>query len=151
MPKKKFNVALSSEEEVFLRSITHTGNGYSVREILHAQVLLHSNDNKPSFKKDNRELAELFGISSPTVNQIRKSYLKDGLEAALYRKTRITPPVASKITGDFEAKVIATALAPHQKGIPDGRSVYSLNIAWKNSILFLFHIQKSERCSTVMN
>ncbi len=30
MPKKKFNVALSSEEEVFLRSITHTGNGYSL-------------------------------------------------------------------------------------------------------------------------
>lgn len=45
MPKKKFNVALSSEEEVFLRSITHTGNGYSAREILHAQVLLHSNKN----------------------------------------------------------------------------------------------------------
>ena len=116
MPKKKFNVALSSEEEVFLRSITHTGNGYSAREILHAQVLLHSNDNQPSFKKDNRELAEWFGISPTTVNQIRKSYSKDGLEAALYRKTRITPPVASKITDDFEAKVIATALAPPPEG-----------------------------------
>lgn len=40
MPKKKFNVALSSEEEIFLKSITHAGNGYSAREILHAQVLL---------------------------------------------------------------------------------------------------------------
>ena len=78
--------------------------------------MLHSNDNQPSFKKDNRELAEWFGISPTTVNQIRKSYSKDGLEAALYRKTRITPPVASKITDDFEAKVIATALAPPPEG-----------------------------------
>ena len=94
MPKKKFNVALSSEEEIFLKSITRAGNGYSAREILHAQVLLHSNDNKPASKKDNRELAEWFGISPTTVNQIRKSYSENGLEAALYRKTRITPPVA---------------------------------------------------------
>ena len=124
MPKIKFNVALSSEEEMFLKSITHTGNGYSAREILHAQVLLHSNGNKPASKKDNRELAEWFGISPTTVNQIRKSYSENGLEAALYRKTRITPPVASKITGDFEAKVIATALAPP----PEGYSRWTLRL-----------------------
>ncbi len=124
MPKKKFNVALSSEDEIFLRFITHTGNGYSAREILHTQVLLHSNDNKPAFKKDNRELAEWFGISPTTVNQIQKSYSKDGLEAGLYRKTRITPPVALKITGDFEAKVIATALSPP----PEGYSRWTLRL-----------------------
>ena len=116
MPKKKYNVALSSEEENLLNSITHIGNKYSAREILHAQVLLHSNDNKPALKKDNREIAEWFGISPTTVNQIRKSYSENGLDAALYRKTRMTPPVASKITGDFEAKVIATALGPPPEG-----------------------------------
>lgn len=124
MPKKKFNVVLSSEEEIFLKSITHAGNGYSAREILHAQVLLHSNDNKPASKKDNRGLAGWFGISPTTVNQIRKSYSENGLEAALYRKTRITPPVASKITGDFEAKVIATALGPP----PEGYSRWTLRL-----------------------
>ena len=124
MPKKKYNVALSSEEENLLNSITHIGNKYSAREILHAQVLLHSNDNKPALKKDNREIAEWFGISPTTVNQIRKSYSEDGLDAALYRKTRMTPPVASKITGDFEAKVIATALGPP----PEGYSRWTLRL-----------------------
>lgn len=38
------------------------------------------------------------------------------MEAALHRKTCITPAVASKITGDFEAKVIATALGPPPEG-----------------------------------
>lgn len=36
MPKKKYNVVLSDEEEKFLQSITHTGSGYSARSILHA-------------------------------------------------------------------------------------------------------------------
>ena len=36
MPKKKFNVALSSKKEIFLRFITHTGNGYSlVKSFMH--------------------------------------------------------------------------------------------------------------------
>lgn len=124
MPKKKYNVALSDEEENFLQSITHTGNRYSAGTILHAQILLRSNDNRPESKKYNRELAEWFGISPTTVNQVRKSYTENGLEAALYRKTRITPPIASKITGDFEAKVIATALGPP----PEGYSRWTLRL-----------------------
>ena len=120
MPKKKYEVLLSTEDEVVLRSMTHSGNKYSAREILHAQVLLHSNDNKPESKKNNRELAEWLDISPTTVNQIRRAYSESGLEAALHRKTRITPAVASKITGDFEAKVIATALGPPPKDMPGG-------------------------------
>ena len=116
MPKKKYEVLLSTEDEAVLRSMTHSGNKYSSREILHAQVLLHSNDNKPESKKNNRELAEWLDISPTTVNQIRRTYSESGLEAALHRKIRITPAVASKITGDFEAKVIATALGPPPEG-----------------------------------
>ncbi len=58
MPKKKYKVLLTTEDEAVLKSMTHSGNKYSAREILHAQVLLHSNDNKPESKKNNRELAE---------------------------------------------------------------------------------------------
>ena len=124
MPKRNFNVILSCEEEAFLHSITHSGNGYSAKSILHAQVLPHSNDNKPAMKKSNKELSEWFGISPTTVNSIRKAYATEGLDAALYRKTRMTPPVASKITGDFEAKVIATAPAPP----PEGYSRWTLRL-----------------------
>lgn len=116
MPKKKYEVLLTPEDESVLKSMTHTGSNYSAREILHAQVLLHSNDNRPGEKKNNRELAEWLDISPTTVNQIRRTYAESGLEAALRRKTRVTPPVASKITGDFGAKVIAAALGPPPEG-----------------------------------
>ena len=124
MPKKKYEVLLTPEDESVLKSMTHTGNKYSAREILHAQVLLHSNDSRPGEKKNNRELAEWLDISPTTVNQIRRTYAESGLEAALRRKTRITPPVASKITGDFEAKVIAAALGPP----PEGYSRWTLRL-----------------------
>ncbi len=124
MPKKKYEVLLTPEDESVLKSITHTGNKYSAREILHAQVLLHSNDNRTESKKNNREPAEWLDISPTTVNQIRKTYAESGLEAALHRKTRITPPVASKITGDFEAKVTAAALGPP----PEGYSRWTLRL-----------------------
>lgn len=124
MPKKKYSVILSPTEESFLKSITHTGKGYSARELIHAQVLLHSNDGRPEDKKDNRLLAEWLGISPTTVNQIRKTYALNGLEAALYRKTRITPSVASKITGELEAKITAAALSP----APDGYARWTLRL-----------------------
>ena len=124
MPKKKYEVLLTPKDESVLKSMTHTGNKYSAREILHAQVLLHSNDSRPGEKKNNRELAEWLDISPTTVNQIRRTYAESGLEAALRRKTRITPPVASKITGDFEAKVIAAALGPP----PEGYSRWTLRL-----------------------
>lgn len=123
MPEKKYHVFLSPADEAFLKAITRTGK-HSAREILHAQVLLHSNDNKPESKKDNRELAAWLGISATTVNQIRKTYSQLGLDAAIIRKTRIIPAVASKITGDFEAKVIAAALAPP----PEGHSAWTLRL-----------------------
>lgn len=39
-----------------------------------------------------------------------------GIEAALTRKTRLTPPVAAKITGELEVQILAAALSPPPEG-----------------------------------
>ncbi len=124
MPKKKHKVLLTPEDKSVLKSIIHAGNKYSAKEILHAQILIYSNNNRPKSKKNNWELADWLDISPTTVNQIRRAHSENGLQAALHRKTHITPSVASKITGDFEAKVIATALGPP----PDGYSRWTLRL-----------------------
>jgi transposase len=116
MPKLLNTVNLTDEEITKLRSLTHKGAGVSAKTIMHANVLLFTNDGFGDKKKSVRETAELFDISPNTVNNVRKLYATNGLEAALERKTRITPPHISKITGDFEAQVIATALGPAPKG-----------------------------------
>jgi transposase len=116
MPKKNHIVSLTEAEMASLKSITHKGSGESARTIMHANILLLTNDCISSKRKTVREIAELFDISPNTVNQVRSIYASEGLEAAINRKTRLTPPHVSKITGDFEAHVIATALSPAPKG-----------------------------------
>jgi len=116
MPKNTYEVRLNSEEVKKLNNITHKGASASAKTIMHANILLNTNDEFPEKKKNNRELADIFGISPTTVNQIRKTYATEGLEAALKRKTRLTLPTMSKITGGFEAHVVATALSPPPKG-----------------------------------
>jgi len=117
MPKINHKIELSDEEKEKLKAITHKGAKESARTIMHANILLLTNDGLGLKKKTDREIAEIFDISPTTVNQIRKQYTDGGLEVALQRKTRLTPPHISKITGDFEAQVIAMALGPAPKGM----------------------------------
>jgi hypothetical protein len=124
MPKREYVVRLSEDEISKLRQITHNGSKASAKTIMHANVLLNTNDNNSEYKKNNKELAEIFGISPTTVNQIRKIYATAGIEAALNRKTRLTAPILSKITGDFEAHVVAMALGP----TPKGRAKWTLRL-----------------------
>jgi transposase len=123
MPDNKYKVELSEEEIEKLKEITHKGKS-SAREIMHAHILLNTNDSMAEKKKNNREIAEIFNISANRVNEVRKIYAEFGLEAALNRKTRLTPPILSKITGEFEAQAIATALSP----APKGRSNWTLRL-----------------------
>ena len=116
MPKVNHKVELTDEEMEQLKDITHKGARESARTIMHANILLLSNDALGEQKKSDREIGEIFDISPNTVNQERQLYSSAGLESALKRKTRLTPPHISKITGDFEAQVIGTALGPAPKG-----------------------------------
>lgn len=116
MRRKIYEVNLSIEEIQQFEAITHKGGNHIAKTIMHANILLHTNDMLHDRKKDNRELAELVGVSPTTINQVRKTYATEGLQAALNRRTRLTPPNISKITGDFEAHVVATALSPAPKG-----------------------------------
>ena len=116
MPRNAYEVVLSDNDKEMLKTITHKGTGQSARTIMHANILLKTNDGDPRNKMDNRAIAELFSISPTTVNQIRKTFATEGINSALYRKTRIDAPTLSKITGDFEAQVVATALSPAPKG-----------------------------------
>lgn len=116
MPEIKYKVRLSDEEAALLREITHNGSKNTAKTILHAHILLKTNESNQNNKRNNREIAEIFDVSPTTVNEVRKLYATEGIESALNRKTRITAPHASKITGEFEAQVIAAALSPAPKG-----------------------------------
>ena len=125
MPMLRHTFVLTDAEIKKLKDIIHKGAKESARTIMHAHILLLSNDSELNDKKmANQEIADFFEISPTTVHQVRKTYSSQGLEAALQRKTRVTPPLASKITGDFEAHVLAMALGPP----PEGRARWTLRL-----------------------
>jgi transposase len=56
------------------------------------------------------------GVSQNTVIHTRKKFAEEGIDAAIFRKQRQTPPVAPKVTGDVEAHIIACACSTPPEG-----------------------------------
>lgn len=64
---------LSPSEETLRRAVTHLSSGQSDRETIHAQVLLHSNDDRQREKQKIRDQADWLQVSTATVNGVRKA------------------------------------------------------------------------------
>ena len=123
MPKNKYHVRLTKMEYKDLLDIVSKGSA-SAKEIMHANVLLSADEINAGVRKNEAEVAELYHVNPQTVHTIRRRYSEKGLEAALSRKKRETPPVISKITGEVEAKLIALSCSAP----PKGRSRWSLRL-----------------------
>lgn len=123
MPISKYPVTLSEAERLSLQRIISKGVS-PARKVLHANVLLSTDENNPGGRLSNSQIAKRFMTSEQTVNNIRKAYATRGLKAALDRKKRETPPVESKVTGDIEARIIALSLSEP----PEGRGRWTLRL-----------------------
>ena len=128
MPKKKYSVILSESEKTRLQKITTTGKA-SAKEIMHANVLLATADNRNP-KLTVEKAAEKCNVSTTMVTEIRKRYTEAGFDAALLRKKRETPPVEPKITGEAEARIIALACSEP----PEGFSKWSLRLLAEKTV-----------------
>ena len=144
MPKKTYHVCLSPEEEKLLRDITHKGNSHSAKKILHANILLLTNECYPDKRRSNQEVADIFGVSKTTVNQVRKTYAEHGIEAAL---TRL--PLKSRAI--WKRMCWQPHSVHHQKAMQDGHCVSWQNIVWRTSIWYPFPILLLGICSIQMN
>jgi len=123
MPKVKNHVCLSSTERNRLQSLISKGAA-TAKSIMHANVLLAADENNTKGRMSEAEIAELMHVSKQTVHTIRQLYSEKGLDAAIGRKKRDTPPVPAKITGDVEARIIALSCNEP----PSGRSKWTLRL-----------------------
>jgi len=122
MPKLRYEVRLTEAEKERLERKIKVGKS-PAREILHANVLLSTDDGRRP-KLTVREAAERCNTTATTVQTLRKTYAEQGIEGALNRKKRETPPVQPKITGEVEAHIIATACSAP----PPGHGKWSLRL-----------------------
>ena len=122
MPSVKYVIELSNQEKVRLMEIVKKGNS-PARTILRANILLASDKQSDKYMTVS-EIANAYRTTPTTVQTVRASYCKKGLEATITRKKRETPPIPAKVTGEVEAHIIALACGQP----PEGYSRWTLRL-----------------------
>jgi hypothetical protein len=115
---KKYVVKLTREERDFLENIIGKGRG-SAGGLGKARILLKADD---GWKDEQIVLA--LETSRSTVERVRKQFVLEGLEAAISRKKRETPPIAPIFDGEKEARLVQLACSEP----PEGHSRWSLRL-----------------------
>ena len=116
---KKYKVELNEEQKQNLEKITSSGI-YPARQIKRAQILLKS-DTKVSWSYE--QISDAFDVSEVTIAKVRKTFMEQGLEAALHRK-KPDREYEHALDGEAEAHLIALACSEP----PTGREHWSLRL-----------------------
>lgn len=115
----KYKVELNEEQKQNLENITSSGT-YPARQIKRAQILLKS-DTKVNWTYE--QISAAFDVSEVTIAKVRKTFVEQGLEAALHRK-KPDREYEHALDGDAEAHLIALACSEP----PAGREHWSLRL-----------------------
>lgn len=116
MPRPKQHVVrLNDEEQAQLKTLIRKGES-NARVLTRARILLLAHDN--CFDKD---VAKVLKVSASTVLSIRKRFVAEGLDAALYDKPR--PGGAPKLDGKQEALLVALACSQ-----PEARESWTMQL-----------------------
>jgi hypothetical protein len=111
--QKRYVVRLTEQERCELRCVVKKlkGTGQKVRR---AQILLMADADGPNWTDER--IAEAFSCRTRTVERLRQRLVERGFEEALHRVERARPPVEKLLTGEQEARIIATRLGPPPRG-----------------------------------
>lgn len=111
--KKKYIVRLSAEEKTICEEIVKKLKGSS-QKVIRAQILLKSDINGSNWIDD--KIAEAFGCSRQTVEQVRERLVTEGFDLTLNGKRPVNPPRAKLLSGEQEAELIAMRLGSPPAG-----------------------------------
>lgn len=130
--QKKYVVRLTEQERDELRGVVKKLKGTS-QKVRRAQVLLQADADGPNWTDE--QIAAAYACQTRTVEKIRQRLVERGFHETLHGVRRSTPPVEKLLTGEQEARIIATRLGPPPKGYANwtlrllARQVVELEIA----------------------
>ena len=113
---------MTTEERQSLLVLVSTCKS-SAYTIKHANILLATDESEGNQRTDD-EVAKMFHCHAKTVYNIRERFVEQGLESALERKRRETPPCTPIFDGRAEARLIAIACSPP----PEDRSSWTMQL-----------------------
>jgi len=122
MPAKLYKVTLTLEEREFLSDISSKGQG-AAQKITHARILLKADQGENGPGWDDQMISKALDVSVTMVERIRKTFIEEGLDAALNRKKPCRTR-SVKFDGEKEAHLVALACSQP----PDGRQSWTLRL-----------------------
>lgn len=111
----RYHVTLSVEERAFLEALTKKGS-HSARKTTLARALLlcDKSPSGPAWKV--ADVVEALGITSRTIEHLKKRFIEGGIDAALNRKQRKSPSRKPIVDGAVEARLLALACSEAPEG-----------------------------------
>ena len=119
----RYRVTLESKERKDLVSLTRTvkTSGKLFRNG-RALLLCDKGPDGPAWTVSRT--APALGVSTRTIEHLKRRFVEEGLEAALGRKPRPRKPRAVTFDGEFEARLVALACSP----APEGRTRWTVRL-----------------------
>ena len=119
----RYRVTLTDEERKNLEALTRNGKTGAKKFIgARALLLCDARPNGPGWTV--AAVAEALGVTSRTIEHLKKRFVEEGLDAALTRKEREKLPRDVTFDGSFEARLIALACSE----APDGRGRWTVRL-----------------------
>ena len=118
---KHITLTLTSEQRQFLESAVRSGK-MAARKLRRVHVLLLLDRSQETLRTD-QQIADILGCHLNTVGNLRRRFLKGGMEATLNDKP-MGPTAPVKITGSVEAQLALIACSDP----PQGRARWTLRL-----------------------
>ena len=112
----RISIILTPEQRQELEKFCKNGV-HSVKLVNRARIILELDTSEGRKATRQEEIAKYVNVSRQTVNEAKRDFLvAESVTEFLQRKKRETPPVAPKITGEVEAKIVALACSEAPQG-----------------------------------
>ena len=120
---KRYVVQLELEERARLQRMVSVGKRAAAK-LTHARVLLQADQSAAGPGWTDARIAEGLGVTTRTVENIRRRFVEQGLQAALERKKQCRPSRERLLDGAKEAKLVALCCSK----APNGRRRWTLQL-----------------------
>ena len=111
----RYRVTLTEPERTQLEALTRNGKT-GAKKFIHARALLLCDAGPDGPAWPVADVAEALGVTSRTIEHLKKRFVEEGIEGALERKSREKPPRDVIFDGAFEARLISLACSEAPEG-----------------------------------
>ncbi len=132
---KKYEVVLNEEQRQYLQRLISRGSA-PARSIRRAYILLKSDTSSEGAGWSYKEIIQSFNVSAPTIADVRRKFVKEGLESAIFRK-KPDREYPRKLDEEAEAHLIALVCSKP----PEGKEKWTLRLL-ANKMVELGYVEK---------